>query len=256
MDEDPLQQAAEAAVAAEREAAREYLERLRSNDTEVLRAANAAHDRYWNLAGRSHDRKLSPEAEKARRELLAVMARVESMGVAIAEARTKLERLEDPLRIDQWVRERRRPLGQGGRETTATPRRLGTPRVSREVRSMAAEEAQKQAVRALKEAGGDFAAAAKALNDAKIKTSSGKEWTPRRVKVVTSKAGVEAPAREPKAKKESETTTPPKKNGGGEVIPIDKKSQASGTSRGGTGSRKKASSTPSRAKRGSTRRGR
>lgn len=236
-------------------------------EQEVTQEFKKLDDQYWSLARRDFDAAPDEQEAEVMEKRDATMRRLRSVSKAVVDHRERLALLDDQYEIDRRVRAKVEQLSRGrngndnenGGKTgmsKTTTKRVPVPdslldRIVKLVQTKSQQEV------------------ADILNGEGLKTASGKEWTPQNVwhavhkrtgkgvprKAAQSNGGQRKrtaakskPKAKAKAKPKVKATAPPKrqasaatkavaaKRGG----PISKASQAAGTSRGGTGSRKRA----------------
>lgn len=283
MSEDTLRAQVEERLRSETKEAVDHLAEMEKRDRALVKEAGKACTQFHRLAG-TGDRPMTAAALAAERKALSLVSRVASMGDALATERSRVARLQDPSAVERRLREienderRFAELRAAGQRT---PRRRQSEGRTRRMAAEKTEVTKATIDRIVKgvEEGKGAPAIASDLNAAGIKSPSGGTWNHGQVRAALRASGVEwndlrakhkttksAAPRKPRKKEPSSSTTkaasaPAKRNStkknGAEVTPIDKQSQASGTSRGGSGSRKRAraKTAPSTARAGAKRSG-
>lgn len=240
---------AEAFVKEQMDRERAELQTAIDNATRLEREVAKEHkkhdDAYWKLAKRDFDAEPDEKEIEARRVADASLNRLQGVSQAISANMEKLARLDNDfsrrvrLKRDQLERSRNGGNGndKGGKMSKAsTPKRVPVPEATiKRVVELVKTKSQQEV--------------ADILNKEGKTTASGKDWTPQNiwhlVKKATGKgvprkaAKANGGARKTAAKK---ATAKPAAKKAGTAKPLSKKSQASGTSRGGTGSKKKTTS--------------
>lgn len=268
---------------AERVAARSRFAELTKQDSVLVAAASKAGDVYHKLAGKKHDKPLTPKAVEAERDMQRLIGRMESAGVALARERTKLAHLEDPAEEQRRLQAPTARPSTGGGSRNPRERNM-TKTTTKPVKELVEEVLRKAnkplsvtviaerlpdvrrgtintqlALHSSADGDGLFARIDKGVYGlAGTKYTAAEKAAAAPAKPVAAKR---APAAAKKSARSGSTNgKAPKRTTASSskktVTPIDKKSQASGTSRGGTGKRTTAASAKaSTAKRGSTKRG-
>jgi hypothetical protein len=214
---------------------------------------------YWALTKRDLDAEPDEEELKVEQRRKHLMSRVQSISRAIASHRYALAQLDDPYYVDRRIREKAEQLDRGrnkngnnndtkGGKTmakTATKRTPVADSVLDRIVKLVQTKSQQEV--------------ADILNKEGLTTASGKPWTPQNIwHAVKKRTGKGVPRKAsnnamPRAKAKPKTAAAKRKtaakpkasaNGTKQAKPLSKSAQASGTSRGGSGSRKKPTKRP------------
>lgn len=244
-----------AEVAAERKTLTAQLRSHQKLEKEVAKEDQKLGDKYWKLASRDFDKEPDDKEREAERLANAAHKRLAGVFASISVVKDKLAALDNDAEIERRVTQRASTMERidglkartGGTDVPTATRKRKTTRVEVPADVIA------RIVRDVK-GGMGITTVTDDLNAEKVKSATGGTWYPKQVwNVVLAKTGMTvSELRKDKPLKSKavasnpprRTQTLPKKTVAAK--PLSKTAQANGTSRGGTGSKKRKPSAATR----------
>ena len=213
-------------------------------EREVAKESERKNNAYWKLALKDPDAEPTEKEVAAGKKRDVVLARHLSTVDVVTSLRNKLAKLDDPVVIARKVQQQREKMEGLARLAASRPNRNGGDMPEKRKRVPVDQKVVDRIVRDVQTKSQQQVA--DELNKEGLKTAAGKPWTPQNVWHAVKRATGKGVPRKPSApggkraagasRKQTARTSAPAKPG---ATPFSKASQAAGTSRGGTGSRKR-----------------